>query len=120
MENNFKVKFKINEVKWSMEFVGGDSEVLKDNGNENLGTTHITNKLIFIDKSLGNSDLKSTVVHELVHAFIWEFGFHQVQLTQEVVCDMFGIYGERIIKLANRLIKEFKNEVSSQADAYYR
>lgn len=48
--------------------------------------------------------MRSTVIHELVHAFLFSYG---VEVTDnEEMCNFFGAFGDEIIKLTDEIMKK--------------
>lgn len=104
-----KINFKIKNVSWKIEFVHSDDTRLSHD-DENLGKTHVTDKVIFIDNNLKTVDLSNTIIHELTHAFVWEYGFQQVDFNLEVVCDFIGNYLLDIHKIYMKIMSELEKE----------
>lgn len=52
-----------------------------------------------IDKDL----LYSTIIHELVHAYLFEYGMPRDNYSQEDMCNFFGAYGTEIIENACKI-----------------
>lgn len=104
-----KINFKIKNVSWKIEFVHSDDTRLSHD-DENLGKTHVTDKVIFIDNNLKTIDLSNTIIHELTHAFVWEYGFQQVDFNLEVVCDFIGNYLLDIHKIYMKIMSELEKE----------
>lgn len=98
-----KKTFKIKDSKWFCLFVNQHDET-NNSIKGNMGITKFSDRTILIDDSLKEPDLSATIIHELTHAFIWEYGFAQVEFSTEVVCDLFGVYGREIIKLTDLIL----------------
>lgn len=81
-------KIKINEIKYDVRLV--------DKLEDALGLFDGDEQVIKIRKS-PKAKIYSTIKHELTHAYLYSFGFTQVELNEEVICDFFETYGERII-----------------------
>lgn len=99
------INFKIRDVDWVVFFV----PISIDNLSNTLGISKNLKKKICVCDTITINDITATLIHELTHAFIWEYGFSSVGFTEESVCDLFGYYGREIIALANQLIKEYEN-----------
>lgn len=95
---------KINNLEYAIEEV---DEIEKSNdGSRFIGTTDYVNQKILILKGLGNEQKKNTLRHELTHAFLWAYGFAQMEsLHYETICDFVGIYGEQIVKIADEYLE---------------
>lgn len=100
-----KINFKVKNIPWKCLFVSQHDETNSDIKG-NMGLTRCSDRVILIDDSLKAPDLSATIIHELTHAFIWEYGFYQATFTQEVVCDFFGIYGKDIINITNLILSK--------------
>lgn len=100
------ILFKIKDAEWTCFFVKEDDKNLKGN----IGLARFRDNSIFISEALNKHETSKTLIHELVHAFTWEFGFYQVKFTDEIICDFFSIYGREIIKLAD-YIEMLKGEM---------
>lgn len=82
-------------------------EVVDYLGN-NDGTFHADTNTIRILKNA--SDIKAVAIHELTHAYIWYYGFGGgVNLEEELICNFFERYGERIINDANKIVESMVN-----------
>lgn len=101
--------FKINGLKWEVQFVDEDNESLTYNGEENLGVTYFGDLEIFLSNNMSDELCEQTVAHELAHAFLFSYGIHLPADDQEAVCDFVGAYFSKIYKLTNRIIKNFKH-----------
>ena len=68
---------------------------------------------IFDDGLLDDyEEMRETLVHELVHAFIMTYAISNKQFRdEEFICEFIAVYGEEIQKLANELMKVlYENE----------
>lgn len=82
-------------------------EVVDYLGNSD-GTFHAYENKIRLLKNC--SDHKAVLIHELTHAYLWYYGFGGgVNLEEELICNFFERYGERIIKDANKIIESMIN-----------
>lgn len=97
---------RINEIDFEIMFVDG----LEMNGEELLGLCEKDKARILITKNQPN--LLSTIKHELTHAYIFAYGFDQVEFDEEVICDFIETYGEKIIKDSKKLYKGEMNAKS--------
>lgn len=68
------------------------------------GTFHADEDTIRLLK--GCKNIHKVLIHELTHAYLYYYGFSGAELTEELVCNFVEIYGEEIITVANKLIKE--------------
>lgn len=102
------VVFNIGSLKWAISFVPSDNEGLKgDSGEAALGMTYYRTCHIYVDNTMQPTLIRSTVIHELVHAFSFSYGIHLLanDETEESVADFFGTFGDEIIRLADQIMK---------------
>lgn len=93
----------INGYPFRIEFVNGDIKKMNpDEDHYNLGLTEYCEGVISIRKGLNRPTIRSTVIHELVHAFIFAFGY--TVEGEEAMCDFFGAQADEILRLANQII----------------
>lgn len=97
---------KINSLKY--QIVEVDEIDKSEDGKQTIGYTDYISQKILLLKSLSQEQKRITLRHELTHAFLWACGMGSVceELPLEVVCDFVGIYGEEIVKLANKYMEE--------------
>lgn len=99
------MKIKIHDDIWKVRMVDSDKKKLNPDSNHiNLGLTEYTKGVISIRKGMQKSVTRSTVIHELTHAFLFSYG-HTVE-GEEAMCDFFGVHGDEIISLADQIMKE--------------
>lgn len=105
---------KINNLEWNVFFVPRDHNKLEADGVQCLGKAYFDDLHIYLDKSVSEELMRQTVIHELVHAFLFSYGVH-VECnddydTEEAVCDFCGAYFDKIKKAANKIIKAWCSE----------
>lgn len=95
----------INGLDFSIEEVRdvGLSEFGRSPEHQCFGLCNYMEQTISLDIGLTDAVKRRTLRHELVHAFMYAYGFSQIDtFTEEVICEFFGVYGgeiERIISL---------------------
>ena len=70
-------------------------------------------RTIYIDEGLLNDEveLRETIIHELVHAFIMTYAIdHKEFRDEEFICEFIAVYGDDILKTANELMDYFYEE----------
>lgn len=77
-----------------------------DKDSYNLGLTEYVDGVIRIRKGMNQKTTRSTVIHELTHAFIFAFGY--TIEGEEAICDFFGSQGDEIIQMADSIMKGAK------------
>ena len=100
-------EFTINNHKWLIE--EKDSEKLLEIYKERTGDTnsYMCNGLTFykehkiwIAKELCDDEIARTLKHELVHCYIWEMGFYNVEFNyEEIICDFVATIYDFIKKV---------------------
>ena len=58
---------------------------------------------IRLSKDSDKDLLYSVIIHELVHAYVFEYGMPRENYNQEDMCNFFGAYGTEIIENACRI-----------------
>ena len=101
------MKVLINGYPFKVKLVDGNSRKMKpDKDSYNLGLTEYADGIISIRKGLNERTTRSTVIHELTHAFMFAFGY--TIEGEEAMCDFFGSQGDDIIKMADSIMKGVK------------
>ncbi len=101
------MKVLINGYPFKVKFVDGNSHKMKpDKDHYNLGLVECADGVIRIRKGMNRRITRSTVIHELTHAFIFAFGY--TIEGEEAMCDFFGSQGDDIIQMADLIMKEAK------------
>lgn len=99
------MKIKIHKDTWKVKLVDANAE--KMNSDENgikIGITEYLEGVINIRKEIPESIARATVIHELVHAFIFSYGY--TINGEEAMCDFFAVHGDEIVSLTDRIMKE--------------
>ena len=99
------MNIEINGYKWKVESVSGEHEKMHpDADTYYLGLTEQTLGVIYIRNDMTKYLTRSTVIHELIHAFRLSYGYQLY--TEENVCEFFGAQGDSIIRLADDIMRE--------------
>ena len=77
-----------------------------DKETYNLGLTEYINPTISIRKGMDKTVTRSTLLHELTHAFIFAFGYHIE--SEEAVCDFICSQADAIMQMTEEIMKEVK------------
>lgn len=97
----------INGYPFAVEFVDGDIEKMNPEKDRiNLGLTEFVEAKINIRKGMNLITTRSTVIHELIHAFIFAFGY--TVENEEAMCNFFGSQADEIMRLTNEIMKGVK------------
>lgn len=107
-----KMDLTINGFRWLINEVAQKDMPNQPNDDEivALGRTYTASNHIYMNKELSHKVFYNTLIHELTHAFISSYGFAQVDLSAEVMCDFMGCYAEQIVTIANDYMKQRKGE----------
>lgn len=98
------MKIRIYKDTWKVKIVNADKKKMNpDEGHYNLGLTEYDKLVINIRNGMPRSVTRSTVIHELTHAFC--FSYANVVNEEEAMCDFFGIHGDEIIHLADQVME---------------
>ena len=101
----------INGVKWNLEFVPSNSELLmRSDGSRTIGMTDSLTKTIYINETLRGKMLKRVLCHELTHAAIFSYGVELDIMQEELLADLIATYGQEIIAITNKIFKKLKGE----------
>ena len=112
------VKFKINRHEWEIDFMNEDNVEGDEIYQTTCGLTNYIGNTIVINPMMNEYQTKTTIIHEITHAFRWSYGFvndvEPVKITvaelDEMISNFMESFGEQIIELSdslfNRLMKE--------------
>jgi hypothetical protein len=87
------MNIKIKDTSYKIIFVDNNHEEIVDC----FGKTCLYSKNIWIDKNYINH--RETLIHEITHAFIFEYGFENVKWNEEMVCLFTSKYLDKILRL---------------------
>lgn len=97
------MNIKIHNDIWKIKLTDGRKKKMSpDKDHFNLGLTEYSKLLINIRTGLSESVARSTIIHELTHAFLFSYG-NQVE-GEEQMCDFFGAHGDEIISLTDQIM----------------
>lgn len=91
------MKIKINKRTYTIKFDTFEDDITLGRTLYKLGEIRL---LKHLDKDL----LYSIIIHELTHAYLFEYGMSRETYSQENMCDFFGAYGTEIIENACKII----------------
>ena len=101
------IPFKINGQNYKVFFVNSDDEKLYLEG-QRIGKSYLLDGEIYIDKTLNDYYMKKVLIHEVTHAFLYNYGFSQVQFDKEVICDFLEYHAENIINQVEEILQKYK------------
>lgn len=92
---------------WTVHYLR-KHEFVKRFGAETYGITECDDKAIYLTPSRLKME---TVVHELIHAYLWELCAKTADLEddqlEEVMAEMFSKYGKQILRRADLIIEAY-------------
>lgn len=95
------MKFKINNTYYKVIELG-DPHTKVDYEEEAFGITVFSQGLIYLEERLIPSVKRSTLIHELTHAHLMEYGLNHEHKTIEEVCDFMGAFADNIVAMADK------------------
>lgn len=103
------MEIKINGRKWQVLLVDEENKALcNDDESITCGITHFQRNKIYINETIEETLMRDTIIHELTHAYLFVYGFGQVEsYTEEMVCDAMGAFGYDLIQNAIKIFNEF-------------
>ena len=93
------MKFKMNNKIWEIlqlpreEFYQVREEISIEDRKEFPKTTclfgfaDLMKHKIYLNDSLCKDELRTTLIHELVHSYLWSYGCSYTEYTEDAVCD---------------------------------
>ena len=95
------MKLIINNLIYNVDLVD------KVNQNDDLGLFNCETQTIIIKSSLSDGQKIRTFLHELAHAYMWCYGFSDVEFNEETICNFIGVYFEFMQKDLEKFLIEF-------------
>lgn len=94
----------INNIPWKIKVVKRTNKKLNpDNGAVYLGLCDYEKSTIRIRKGMNYMVTRQTVIHELVHAFLFSYGIEVSG--DEPMCNFFGSHADAIVELTNQIME---------------
>lgn len=101
-EQNYTIK-KVSNVLMNKEVANTDTQ------QTFFGLCDYNANTIFLNDDMDKDRIKPTLIHELTHAFIFEFGHKQSEeFNEERVCDLFGAFAEEIMDITDKYLSKIK------------
>lgn len=104
-------KLKINGLEWRVKFTH-DREELKE---DLLGLCVFTQLKIYVADDVDDAVVRTSIIHELVHAYLFSYGFTEAKDTdnlmfsEEQICDFVAMNLISILEMANKLYDAYEN-----------
>ena len=103
------ITVRINGVPWKIEGCKEDAEILKEDDEEVFGITYYGKSEIYVrTENVSEKVLYRTIVHELVHAWIYSTGYTEAiaaENSEESVANFMESYGESLLRMAKKIYK---------------
>lgn len=99
------MKFKINNTVYKVIELH-DPHTKVDYEEEAFGITVFSQAIIFLESRLVDSVKRSTLIHELTHAHLMEYGMNHEHKTIEEVCDFMGAFADNIVTMADTYFRK--------------
>lgn len=97
---------KINNIPWIVKMVKRDNKNMNPTTDEMyLGLCNYEASTIRIRKGMTKEVTRQTLIHELVHAFLFSHGISVNG--DEAMCDFIGSHADSIIKIANEIMERW-------------
>ena len=106
------MKLRINRTNWNVYLV----DRYEDEPGV-LGKTSYIKGTIEIVRGMSSEKTKSTIIHEIVHAYLDSYGFElpnveSVMLfSEEQLCEFIAMNGEEIMSIADRVYRNLVSRV---------
>lgn len=109
------LKIDINGLEWEILCAHSEDKKLYTDNTDCYGVTYFQEQQIYLDIDISKGLFRQTVIHELVHAFLFSFGYHlDCDEIEEAVCDFVGSHLDNIYKIANKVVEKcYKNRSDS-------
>jgi hypothetical protein len=108
----------VGSYKWEMKVVNSDSECLILNGERCFGITDCANLIIYIvGDGIDNQIIKTTIIHELTHAYLFSLGIRADAFDEEDICYFVEANAWAILNQSQKLYHIlFDKEVNYEAN----
>jgi Zn-dependent peptidase ImmA (M78 family) len=100
---------RINNKNWNLVPLSAPDGILKRSDNVSvLGVCDNKTKTIYINKNLSGKMLDKVLLHEVCHAFCFEYQLNLDMETEEIICDFMATYGREIINVIDNIFKNIR------------
>lgn len=100
------MKFKANNLTWDIDYVESDKTLINNEHGIYLGLCEYIPQRISIRSGMTKEMTRETVIHELVHCFLFSFGnYGRTEINEEQVCNFVGSHIDKIIEVADKFLK---------------
>lgn len=98
------MKMIINRLHWSVYLT--EPEEMDVDGQMFYGLTEFVEQRVSIRRGLSYDQTMQTLLHELMHVFLFSFGCSDKVYDEEEMCNLVGAFGLSIVDYAEMIIKE--------------
>lgn len=99
------LSININGLDWDICCVHSGDKKLNVDNVDCYGVTYFQEQQIYFNIDISKGLFRQTVIHEIVHAFLFSFGYHlDCDEIEEAVCDFIGSHLDNIYKTTNKII----------------
>lgn len=112
------MKFKINNIEWKIKEISlkeiNQKYMDTHNGevdNKELycfGLCRYPENIIFLNKEICLGQKRKTLMHELVHCYLWSVGMQYNQFEEEDLCNVVSASNEFINEIVSKYFKDTK------------
>lgn len=95
------MNFTVNGLHWHMSYANADLAELNPDDNAYLGLTKYISQTILIRSDLSHELTRRTVIHELVHCFLFSFGMQTDKYDEEQLCNFVEAHMDAILDITN-------------------
>lgn len=101
--------FRINNNKWEIVFIRSNHPILEvSSGVFTLGVCNNSNKTIFLSENLYGGMLKKVLIHEVAHAFMFEYHIDLLLEEEERICDIISTHGCDIVSVSSSIFENMR------------
>lgn len=99
------MRFKANKLNWTIEYADEDHISMNDEGGIYFGRAVYLEQKIFIRTGMSTELTRETVIHELVHCFLFSYGIKGTEkYSEEQMCVFIGAHADSIIEITDKFI----------------
>lgn len=101
----------LNNYEWKVIFVPGYDRMLENEDKDfmTLGRTHYDKLLIAINKDLPERLQDESIIHELMHAYLFSVGMRDEMMNNEELCTFIGCNFKTILEVYEQIKKGMKH-----------
>lgn len=108
------MNIKIHDFTWEIVFVD-KVEDQSDDSEITCGKTYKTKLRIDISTQQKDSLVRHSIIHELVHAYIWSWGLeNSTPFNEEQIANFIETHGPDILTQADKIYNYYLNKVATK------